>query len=69
MVEDAQRPSVKINANASGTPAKFDAIPENVRTAERQPARQSADVMAYAIRNPNTPPIKAVIRLSLMLDQ
>lgn len=24
------RPSVEMNANASGTPAKFDATPENV---------------------------------------
>ena len=35
-------PSVKVKASASGTPAKFEATPENVMSAERRKPGQAA---------------------------
>jgi hypothetical protein len=58
-----------MNANASGMPPKFAATPEKVVSALRIHLGVPSRSAAYAMKSPATPPIAAVIRLSLMLDQ
>jgi hypothetical protein len=59
------RPKVKINAAARGTPAKFEATPENVVTVDRNGRGRLPFDTAHAMRNPNTPPRIADVRLIL----
>ncbi|MCY1243942.1 hypothetical protein D9M72_569850 [compost metagenome] len=51
-------PSVARNAKASGTPAKFEATPEKVRSGPRihfgNPPKTTADAIAKPIRQPRS---------------
>ena len=58
-----------MKANASGMPPKFAATPENVVSVLRIHLGVPSRIAAYAMKSPATPPIAAVIRLSLMLFQ
>jgi hypothetical protein len=60
---------VATNANASGTPAKFDATPENVISMERSGLGSPPIVTAYASKKPKMPPPMAVTALMRMLNQ
>jgi hypothetical protein len=62
-------PRVAMNANASGMPPKFAATPENVVSALRIHLGVPSRSAAYAMKSPATPPMAAVMRLSLMLPQ
>ena len=66
VVRSPTRPIVKMNARASGTPAKLDATPEKVISPPRK-RRGPPEITAYAIRNPKMPPARAVTRLISML--
>ena len=63
---DPDRPSVAMNAKASGIPAKFAATPENVVNAGADRGVPSR-IAEYAIRKPSNPPTSAVTRLTSML--
>ncbi len=56
-----------MNARASGTPAKFEATPENVISAVRRNRGRPPRMTAAASRNPKIPPPIAVTRLISML--
>jgi hypothetical protein len=62
-------PSEAMKANASGMPPKFAATPENVVRALRIHFGVPSRIAAYAMKSPATPPIAAVMKLSLMLVQ
>ncbi len=53
------RPSVAMKAKASGTPAKLEATPEKVITAERRPRGRAPRISASVISSPNTAPSSA----------
>ena len=56
-----------MKARASGTPAKFEATPENVISAVRRNFGSPPRMTAYASRKPKSPPTTAVTRLISML--
>ena len=58
-----------MKANAGGTPAKFDATPENVSKGDRTPLGRPPNTTAAAMPNPTAQPSKAVMKDSLMLVQ
>ena len=55
-----------MNARARGTPAKFEATPQNVISAVRRNLGSPPRMTAYASRNPKSPPTTAVTRLISM---
>src|SRR5215468_6628269 len=59
--------SSAIKANASGTPAKFDATPQNVIKLERIKRGNPPRIAEYASRKPKIPPPTEVTRLIWML--
>ena len=61
--------SKAMKAKASGTPAKFDATPQNVIRLERMKGGSPPRMAAYASTNPKIPPPNEVIRLILILIQ
>src|SRR6185295_7265804 len=63
------RPSVARKAKASGTPAKFDATPENVRRVGRTQRGSPPEIAAYATKKPMTAPPIADAALTWMLIQ
>src|SRR5258707_231258 len=68
-VTSPTRPNVQMNANASGTPAKFDATPENViRVGRIQPGSLPCTA-AHASSEPSSAPPKADAALTLKLIQ
>jgi len=56
-----------MKASARGTPAKFEATPENVIRAVRSTRGRPPRITADASRNPKNPPAIAVTRLISML--
>jgi len=56
-----------MKARASGTPAKFEATPENVMTADRIQLGRPPMITAQASRKPKKPPRIAVTALISML--
>jgi len=60
-------PRVKMNARASGTPAKLEATPEKVMTAVRRNFGRPPRITAYASSSPKMPPAIAVTALISML--
>ena len=60
------RPSVARKAKASGTPAKFEATPENVIVAERTQRGSPPRTMAMAMASPTIAPRMAEARLILI---
>ena len=63
------RPSVARNAKASGTPAKFEATPENVRRVGRTHRGSPPEIAAYATKKPRIAPPSADAVLTWMLIQ
>ena len=59
-------PSVAMKAKASGTPAKFDATPENVTNGLRTPFGNPPNTTAAAIAKPMAQPKSAVTNDSLI---
>jgi hypothetical protein len=62
-------PTVAMNANASGIPAKFAATPENVEMTVRIQRGVPSRIAAYAISSPRSAPSAAVTRLILIVIQ
>ncbi len=63
------RPSVQMKANASGTPAKLEATPENVISVGRIQPGSLPCTAAHASSKPITPPPIADAALTLKLIQ
>jgi hypothetical protein len=53
-----------MKAAARGTPAKLEATPEKVVLVDRNGRGKPPIETAHAIKNPNKPPRRAVMRLS-----
>src|ERR1700677_1019121 len=68
-VTSPTRPSVQMNANASGTPAKFDATPEKVIKVGRIHDGNLPCTAAQASSRPSAPPPIADAALTLTLIQ
>jgi hypothetical protein len=62
-------PTVAMNANASGIPAKFAATPEKVEMTVRIHRGVPSRIAAYAISSPSSAPSAAVTRLILIVIQ
>ena len=61
--------SKAMNANANGTPAKFDATPQKVIRLVRIKGGSPPRMAEYARKNPKMPPPSDVTRLILILIQ